>query len=47
VKAARPLLARLFAWARVEHRIRKDGDPMKTAVGYLVRQRRGRCPAEC
>jgi transposase len=39
-KAARPLLARLFAWARVEHRFRKDGDPMKTAVGYLVRQRR-------
>ncbi len=38
--AARPLLARLFAWARVEHRIRADGDPTKTAVGYLVRQRR-------
>jgi hypothetical protein len=38
--AARPLLARLFGWARVEHRIRTDGDPMKTAVGYLVCQRR-------
>jgi transposase len=38
--AARPFLARLFAWARVEYRLRKDGDPMKTAVGYLLRQRR-------
>lgn len=39
-QAARPLLARLFAWARSELRVRTDGDPMKTAVGYLVRQRR-------
>jgi hypothetical protein len=44
-EAARPLLVRLFAWARVEHRIR-------AAVGYLGRQRcvlhpcsRQRCPA--
>jgi hypothetical protein len=38
--AARPLLARLFAWARAEYRSRSTGDPMKTAVGYLLRQRR-------
>ncbi len=38
--AARPLLARLFVWARAEHRSRNAGDPLRTAVGYLLRQRR-------
>lgn len=40
-QAARPLLARLFTWARSVRLTRDDGDPIKTAVGYLVRQRRG------
>jgi hypothetical protein len=41
--AARPLLARLCAWARAEYRSRSTGDPMKTAVGY-VGSRRGEAP---
>jgi hypothetical protein len=40
VRVIRPMLARLFAWARAEHRSRNAGGPLKTAVGYLLRQRR-------
>lgn len=37
---ARPILARLFGWARREIRAVQEGTPIHLALGYLVRQRR-------
>jgi transposase len=37
---ARPILARLFNWARREFRVVEENTPIHEALGYLVRQRR-------
>jgi transposase len=39
-KAARPILARIFSWARREFRLTETGTPIDEALGYLVRQRK-------
>lgn len=39
-RATRPILARIFSWARREFRGTETGTPIDEALGYLIRQRR-------